>query len=111
MIMLYNYKVWIEEHDESILKDRLNSILTLSGYNILNFVEHHFFPFGYTSIWLLAESHLAIHTYPEYCRCYVELTGCSKIKNYKFVQLINDKFKCLEAINCNNTIEIKMDVL
>lgn len=51
-------------------------MLATSGHTILNFVEHHFEPQGYTALWLLGESHLAIHTFPEHGRSYVELSSC-----------------------------------
>ena len=48
-----------------------------SGFKILGFVEHSFEPIGYTGLWLLAESHLAVHTFPERGVTYVELSSCN----------------------------------
>lgn len=39
--------------------------------------EHHFSPQGYTALWLLSESHFAVHTFPEFGRTYIELSSCN----------------------------------
>ncbi len=85
---IYNHQEWMPITDSKILVERLSTILEQSGYTVLNFVEHHFEPQGYTSLWLLAESHLALHTFPENGRSYIELSGCRKEMNEKFVGLM-----------------------
>lgn len=40
---------------------------------------------GYTAIWLLGESHFAIHTFPEQGKTYIELTSCNPEKHDFFV--------------------------
>lgn len=49
--------------------DRLNWIcekaLKASRMNVVDRVAHEFEPQGTTAVWILAESHMAIHTYPE----------------------------------------------
>ncbi len=87
---IYNYKRWIGETNPERLKNTMNRFLQISGYTILNFVEHHFSPQGYTSIWLLAESHLAIHTFPEKNTTYIELSGCNKFMNQRFEKLFEN---------------------
>ncbi len=57
-----------------------NELLLQSGFTVLNFIEHVFQPQGYTAIWLLAESHLAIHTFPEHNTTFIELCSCSEEK-------------------------------
>ncbi len=89
---VYNYQTWIHQVDEKELVPRLKEILELSGYTIINFVEHKFSPHGFTCVWLLAESHFAIHTFPEDGRSYLELTGCVEWMNKKFVEHL-EKYK------------------
>ncbi|MEN9444098.1 MAG: Croceibacter phage, partial [Bacteroidota bacterium] len=64
--------------------DTMSDILKLSGFTILNFVSHNFSPQGFTGIWLLAESHLAIHTFPESGASYIELSSCNEAKMLLF---------------------------
>lgn len=85
---IYNYRVWVSEWEPAPLAELLRSFLEEAGYCVLNFSEHHFEPQGYTCFWLLAESHLALHTFPEEERSYIELSGCSEISNRKFVDLV-----------------------
>lgn len=54
-----------------------DEILRRSGFNVLNVSEHHFHPQGYTALWLLSESHFAVHTFPEFGRSYIELSSCN----------------------------------
>ncbi|MFH1787334.1 MAG: S-adenosylmethionine decarboxylase [archaeon] len=61
----------------------LKSILIKENFGILNFVSHNFEPKGFTIIALLSESHLAIHTYPEYNSIYFNMYSCRGPKDAK----------------------------
>lgn len=78
--LLFFYKGWVNITDHTELKVKFEKHLNISGFQILNFVEHHFSPYGYTCLWLLGESHLAIHTFPEFSKTYFELCSCSETK-------------------------------
>jgi len=95
---LFNYKCWIEASDPDLLKGAFNDLLDLCDFEKLGFLDHHFLPEGYTCIWLLGESHLAVHTYPEHNRAYIELTSCSPDKNKRFKELLNAQFTRLEQV-------------
>jgi S-adenosylmethionine decarboxylase len=45
--------------------------------NVVATTGHQFEPSGYTFAYVLSESHFAIHTYPEYNSCYVDIFCCS----------------------------------
>lgn len=92
---LYNYKCWIPESDTTFLQTKLNDLLDQCTFEKLGFIEHHFQPQGYTCLWLLGESHLAVHTYPEHNKAYIELTSCVKEKNELFKDLLGRSFKLL----------------
>ena len=49
-------------------------------------MEHSFQPQGYTAIWLLAESHFAIHTFPEENKTYIELSSCNRTMYHAFLK-------------------------
>lgn len=86
---IYNYRAWIADVAIAPLKDRLAELLKDSGYRVVNFTEHYFSPQGYTCMWLLAESHLAVHTYPEEGRIYLELSGCVYACNHSFTERLH----------------------
>ena len=92
MRLIENYKAWIKETDPAVLKVLMTNWLEKCGFHVLNFTEHYFQPHGYTCLWLLGESHLAIHTFPEKEICYVELSSCNAGKNQQFQSLLNEHF-------------------
>lgn len=85
---IYNYKTWIENTDESYLKKLMSVLLKEAGFKIINSVEHSYSPQGYTAVWLLAESHLAIHSFPEAGKTYIEISSCNESKNNQFIELL-----------------------
>lgn len=92
---IYNYKTWIDNTDEGFLKKLMNRLLQEAGFTIINAVEHSYSPQGYTAVWLLAESHLAVHSFPEAGKTYLEISSCNELKNNLFVELLGEN--CLVA--------------
>tara|TARA_R110002012_G_scaffold310691_1_gene519127 strand:- start:5906 stop:6181 length:276 start_codon:yes stop_codon:yes gene_type:complete len=86
---IHNFAVWINETRPAVLKQYFNNLLTVSGFEVLELTEKHFEPYGYTALFLLSESHFAIHTFPEHEETYIELSSCvlepfnKFIKNYE----------------------------
>jgi S-adenosylmethionine/arginine decarboxylase-like enzyme len=64
-----------------------DKLLKEAGFQVLGFNEYHFQPQGYSAVWLLGESHLAVHTFPEEGLVYVELSSCIEDKFRKFLEL------------------------
>ncbi|MEL6814277.1 MAG: polyamine aminopropyltransferase [Cyanobacteria bacterium J06598_3] len=54
---------------------------TQSGATIISSVFHHFSPFGVSGVIVIQESHLAIHTWPEYRYAAVDLFTCGDTVN------------------------------
>ncbi len=73
---IFNARWWIAESDSKKLYTIIDKSLMLSGFTILDFVDHTFEPHGYTGLWLLGESHAAIHTFPEEEQAYIEISSC-----------------------------------
>ena len=84
---IFNHQLWIYTTDPQQLKENYTSYLQKSGFTILQFNEHYFEQQGYTCFWLLAESHLAIHTFPENNKSYIELSSCNEEKMKVFKSL------------------------
>lgn len=88
---IWNKKKWLKctVTDNKKLSEFYKNNLLKSGFKILGEVEYIFTPQGYTKLFLLAESHFAIHTFPEHNKIYIELSSCNKQKYKDFVKLIN----------------------
>lgn len=87
---IWNNSTWINETNPNKLKELWMGVLLKSGFKVLDILEHHFHPQGYTAIFLLAESHLAIHTFPEHGRTYIELSSCNLEYFNRFCELTKD---------------------
>lgn len=85
---IWNKNGWIKETNPEIIKNYYTNLLKKCGFKVLSFVEHEFNPFGYTALWLLGESHFAVHTFPEENKAYYELSSCNR--EY-FIDFIKDE--------------------
>ena len=85
---IFKHSQWIEETNPDKLKEKFSELLYLSEFGVLNFQEHYFDPQGWTGLWLLSESHFAIHTFPEENKSYIELSSCNEEKQIFFVSNI-----------------------
>jgi S-adenosylmethionine/arginine decarboxylase-like enzyme len=84
---IWNYSVWIQETNPQKIKEKFDELLNKSGFDVLDIMEYYFKPYGYTCIWLLGESHCAVHTFPEHQKSYIELSSCN-LEFYKnFLEL------------------------
>ena len=66
---------------------KYEQMLREAGFTTMGFLEHEFEPQGYSRVWLLAESHFAIHTFPEAGQDYIEISSCNLKMYTKFLQL------------------------
>lgn len=92
------------ECDSSVL-DSVEDIETIlvnaaaeSGATVLNHVFHKFSPQGVSGVVVIAESHIAIHTWPEHNYAAVDVFTCgTAVSPYDIVTRIEEKFKCQTA--------------
>ena len=82
---IWNHSKWIKEVDPLILKKFFLKQLKKAGFEIINISEHYFKPNGYTCLFLLSESHFAIHTFPEQGKTYIQISSCNKEMYIKFL--------------------------
>jgi S-adenosylmethionine decarboxylase proenzyme len=54
----------------------LEKACEVSGATIVSRTGHHFSPYGVTAVIVIAESHLAVHTWPEFKYAAVDLFTC-----------------------------------
>ena len=88
---IFEYSSWIPITSPEVLSDTLTKVLSKCQFTILNFIDHKFDPHGYTAIWLLSESHLAVHSFPEKNRSYVQLSSCNRDKYDMFISLLKSE--------------------
>ena len=65
-------------NDESFLRCTLNKAAKLAKATVLNLISNKFEPQGVTTIALLAESHISIHTWPESQYSAVDIFTCGQ---------------------------------
>jgi S-adenosylmethionine decarboxylase len=87
---IFNYNIWMPETNPEVIKCRIKNIVELSGFGVESISEKYFEPQGYTLVYLLSESHLAIHTFPEEGTTYLELSSCVKKPFDKFIKYLTE---------------------
>lgn len=90
-----HFSTWIAYEEEKQLSLRVESMLIQSGFHVVNKCEHFFPVQGYTGLWLLAESHFAVHSFPEDGKIYLELTSCVVGPFEKMKNEIRKEFKLI----------------
>jgi S-adenosylmethionine decarboxylase proenzyme len=68
--------------DLVVLEKEMNEAAKASKATIIKSVFHQFSPQGVTGVIVVAESHLAIHTWPEHGYAAVEFFTCNLAKDY-----------------------------
>lgn len=110
---VFNLKGWIELTEPEQLKSLFSKQLSKAEFKVLNFSDHHFPLNGYTAFWLLAESHLALHTFTESGWCYIELSSCNKEKAIQFknaCEKLSETLKWdteVEELSCNTKAHVQ----
>lgn len=62
----------------SLIERVMTEAATVAGATIVQKNFHHFSPYGVSGVVVIAESHLAIHTWPEYGYAAVDLFTCGE---------------------------------
>ena len=60
----------------SELRAQMEKAIALTGATLLAVSDYIFPNGGYTALFLLAESHASIHTYPEHNSCFIDVFTC-----------------------------------
>ena len=63
-------------NDVKRLEELMLEAAEVEKFKIVNKLSYSFRPYGYSSILLIQESHIAIHTYPEYNSLVFNLYSC-----------------------------------
>jgi len=65
--------------DPAVIEQYMNEAAVRCGATIVQSVFHHFNPWGVSGAVIISESHLTIHTWPEYGYAAVDLFTCGDI--------------------------------
>jgi S-adenosylmethionine decarboxylase proenzyme len=85
-------------NDASYIEKVMTEAADISGATIVQTVFHTFNPYGVSGIVVIAESHLAIHTWPEYGYAAVDVFTCGDdIDPYISYEYIKKKLKARNA--------------
>lgn len=76
------------------LMDLLQQAATAGGMTaVCEPVRHDFSNGGMTAVLLLAESHIAIHTYPEYAYLALDIFACGRGDAYRALEVFRGQLK------------------
>ncbi|MDX1766042.1 MAG: S-adenosylmethionine decarboxylase [Candidatus Saccharimonadales bacterium] len=96
---------WQFSADSSVLNDiqqiktTLHELAERSQLTVVEQTQHEFDPQGVSIAMVLAESHIAAHTWPEQAKGYIVLTTCRPLPQTAIDdsnQLLNQSLKCSE---------------
>ncbi len=78
--------------DLNFLKDCLNEAAVQSGATVVGESFYHFSPYGVSGVVNIAESHIAIHTWPEYRYAALDVFTCGNdVDPEKVARLITER--------------------
>lgn len=68
-------------NDVAFIEQSMIKAAEIAGATVINSTFHHFSPWGVSGVVVIQESHLAIHTWPEYRYAAVDLFTCGETVN------------------------------
>lgn len=80
LVEFYNCKEEVLK-DPILIEKYMNEAAIISNATIVQSVFHHFNPYGVSGAVIISESHLAIHTWPEYGYAAVDVFTCGDTIN------------------------------
>jgi S-adenosylmethionine decarboxylase proenzyme len=68
-------------NDVDRIRETLFDLCKRYNFTVLNVIEHKFDPQGFTMLFLLSESHISIHTFPERDYFALDIYTCKEYEN------------------------------
>jgi len=82
-------------NDPEIIGTKMRKAADISGATIVSSNFHHFSPHGVSGVVIIAESHLTIHTWPEYGYAAVDLFTCGDtVDPWAAFKYLKSEFEC-----------------
>ncbi len=108
--LLLELKICNEEvlDDLDFLKDCLNEAAIQSGATVVGESFYHFSPHGVSGVVNIAESHISIHTWPEYMYAAVDVFTCGEdVDPEKAAALITERL----GAQSHSLIELRRGII
>ena len=94
--------------DLEFIKDCLNEAAVQSGATVVGESFYHFSPCGVSGVVNIAESHIAVHTWPEYRYAAVDVFTCgTAVDPEKAAKLITEKL----GAQSHSLIELRRGIM
>ena len=90
-------------NDPEAIERAMNEAAEASGATVVQSVFHMFSPHGVSGVVVVAESHLAVHTWPEYGFAAVDYFTCGEVNAEAAIRCLQEKF-CAERVT-SRTVE------
>lgn len=68
-----------------LIHDTLVKAAEMARLTVIGIMDHRFIPEGFTAVLMLEESHLSIHTWPEYNYASIDLYSCNLQTDFQAV--------------------------
>lgn len=95
-------------NDMEYLRESLNAVAIFIGATVIKDSFYQFSPQGISGVVIIAESHISIHTWPEFCYAAVDVFTCGEvIQPAKAVKPLAEKLKAKST----SYIELKRGVM
>lgn len=82
---------------QSPFKDSMEYVVNIADklveklkLNVVERISHKFEPHGITLVYVLSQSHLVIHTWPESNTLHIDLISCKKIDKIEIERVIHE---------------------
>ncbi len=79
--------------DPTFIEVKMNAAAIEMQATIVNSNFHHFNPYGVSGVIIIKESHLTIHTWPEYGYAAIDIFTCGKIYMDKGIEYLKEHLK------------------
>ena len=80
--------------DTSLIEELMNNAAEIAGATVVTSAFHTFNPYGVSGVVVIAESHLSIHTWPEYGYAAVDIFTCGDVVDpWKAFDFLKKNFK------------------
>jgi S-adenosylmethionine decarboxylase len=86
LIEVFNVGYPIEKMED--VEDRLREFVSKCGLTVVKSAGHNFSPFGFTRVFILSESHIIFHSWPENNYLNIDLLSCKKLESYQKIRVI-----------------------
>ncbi|MDB4728389.1 adenosylmethionine decarboxylase [Saprospiraceae bacterium] len=79
--------------DPNSVSEIMQKAATIMGATVVESAFHHFSPLGVSGVVIIMESHLTIHTWPEYSYAAIDIFTCGDIQMDKGIDFLKEKLR------------------